>query len=42
VPLRRASSAEDVAGLVCFLATPRSANMTGEVVRMDAGLHLVT
>jgi 3-oxoacyl-[acyl-carrier protein] reductase len=42
VPLRRASTAEDVAGLVCFLATPQSSNMTGEVVRMDAGLHLIT
>ncbi len=42
VPLKRASTAEDVAGLVCFLATPQSSNMTGEVVRMDAGAHLVT
>ena len=42
VPLRRASTAEDVASLVCFLATPQSSNMTGEVVRMDAGLHLIT
>jgi len=42
VPLKRASSAEDVANLVCFLATPQSSNMTGEVVRMDAGLHLIT
>jgi NAD(P)-dependent dehydrogenase (short-subunit alcohol dehydrogenase family) len=42
VPLKRASSAEDVAQLVCFLATPASSNMTGEIVRMDAGLHLVT
>ncbi len=42
VPLKRASTAEDVAGLVCFLATPPSSNMTGEVVRMDAGAHLVT
>jgi len=42
VPLRRASTADDVAGLVCFLATPQSSNMTGEVVRMDAGLHLIT
>jgi 3-oxoacyl-[acyl-carrier protein] reductase len=40
VPLKRASTAEDVASLVCFLATPPSSNMTGEVVRMDAGLHL--
>src|ERR1700760_2746793 len=42
VPLKRASTAEDVAQLVCFLATPASSNMTGEIVRMDAGLHLVT
>jgi 3-oxoacyl-[acyl-carrier protein] reductase len=42
VPLKRASTAEDVAGLVCFLATPQSSNMTGEVVRMDAGAHLIT
>jgi 3-oxoacyl-[acyl-carrier protein] reductase len=42
VPLKVASSANDIAGLVCFLATPASSNMTGEVVRMDAGLHLVS
>ena len=42
VPLKRASTAEDVASLVCFLATPQSSNMTGEVVRIDAGLHLIT
>src|SRR5215218_317855 len=42
VPLKVASSAEDVAALVCFLAGPASSNMTGEVVRMDAGLHLIT
>jgi NAD(P)-dependent dehydrogenase (short-subunit alcohol dehydrogenase family) len=41
VPLKRASTAEDVAGLVCFLATGQSGNMTGEVVRMDAGAHLI-
>ena len=41
VPLKRASTAEDVAGLVCFLATPQSSNMTGEVVRIDAGAHLI-
>jgi len=28
VPLKRASTAEDVAALVCFLATPQSGNMT--------------
>ena len=42
VPLQVASSAEDIAQLVCFLAMPASSNMTGEVVRMDAVMHLVT
>lgn len=42
VPLKRASTAEDVANLVYFLATPQSSNMTGEVMRLDAGAHLVT
>jgi len=41
VPLKVASSAQDIAALVCFLATPQSSNMTGELVRMDAGMHLV-
>jgi 3-oxoacyl-[acyl-carrier protein] reductase len=41
VPLKVASSADDVARLVCFLATPQSGNMTGELVRMDAGSHLI-
>ncbi|ABD86128.1 SDR family NAD(P)-dependent oxidoreductase [Rhodopseudomonas palustris] len=41
VPLKIASTADDVAALVCFLASPQSGSMTGELVRMDAGLHLV-
>lgn len=41
VPLKVASSAEDIAQLVCFLAMPASSSMTGEVVRMDAGMHLI-
>jgi len=41
VPLQLASTADDIAQLVCFLATPSSGNMTGEVVRMDAGMHLI-
>ena len=41
VPLKVASSADDIAALVCFLATPQSSNMTGELVRMDAGMHLI-
>ena len=41
VPLKVASTAEDIAQLVCFLASPASRNMTGEFVRMDAGMHLL-
>src|SRR3979411_789674 len=41
VPLKVASTAEDVAPVVCFVATPASSNMSGEVVRIDAGFHLV-
>jgi NAD(P)-dependent dehydrogenase (short-subunit alcohol dehydrogenase family) len=40
-PLGVASKAEDIAELVCFLARPNSAHMTGEIVRIDAGAHLV-
>ena len=42
VPLKRASTAEDVANVVCFLALPQSGNMTGEILRIDAGAHLIT
>ena len=41
VPLKSASSADDIAQLVCFLALPQSGQMTGEFVRMDAGMHLI-
>ncbi len=41
VPLKTASSAEDIAQLVYFLASPASSQMTGECVRMDAGMHLI-
>ena len=42
VPLKVASKAEEIATLVCFLASPQSSNITGELVRTDAGLHLIT
>jgi NAD(P)-dependent dehydrogenase (short-subunit alcohol dehydrogenase family) len=42
VPLKVASTADDIAQLVCFLAGPSSSQMTGEVVRMDAGMHLIS
>ena len=41
-PLKKASSAEDVAHAVCFFASPESGSMTGEILRVDAGAHLVT
>src|SRR3982074_1356642 len=41
VPLKVASTAEDVAAVVCFLATAPSRKMTGDLGRLDAGLHLV-
>jgi len=41
VPLKRASTPEEVANVVCFLATAQSSNMTGEIVRIDAGMHLI-
>jgi 3-oxoacyl-[acyl-carrier protein] reductase len=40
VPLRVASTAEDVAEVVMFLASPASRNMVGELVVADAGLRL--
>ena len=40
VPLKIASKPEDIAEIVTFLASPASGNMTGESVRMDAGMHL--
>ena len=38
--LHLASGPQHIAGLVCFLAGPESGHMTGELVRMDAGMHL--
>ena len=42
VPLKRASSAEDVARWCVSWPHRHPSNMTGEVVRMDAGAHLIT
>lgn len=41
VPLKIISRGEDIAQLIYFLASSASSNMTGECVRMDAGLHLI-
>lgn len=40
VPLRVASTAEDVAEVVMFFASSASRNMTGELTVADAGYHL--
>ncbi len=39
-PLQRAPTPEDVAGLILFLASPASRNITGEIILTDAGMHL--
>jgi 3-oxoacyl-[acyl-carrier protein] reductase len=41
VPLQVATSADDVAAAVLFLAGPQSRNMTGEIIGSDAGLRLL-
>ena len=41
VPLEAASTPEDIADAVMFLAGPRSRHMTGEIVGADAGLRLI-
>jgi NAD(P)-dependent dehydrogenase (short-subunit alcohol dehydrogenase family) len=40
VPLRRAGTAEEVAGLIAFIASPSCAYMTGETVLLDGGYVL--
>jgi citronellol/citronellal dehydrogenase len=40
VPLRRAGTPEEVAGLITFLASPACAYMTGETVLLDGGYTL--
>ena len=40
-PLRREVTAQDVAGVAAFLASPASAGVTGEVIFADAGFHAV-
>lgn len=39
-PLQKASTPEDIAGTILFLAGPDCAHMTGETLIVDAGLHL--
>jgi NAD(P)-dependent dehydrogenase (short-subunit alcohol dehydrogenase family) len=40
MPLKAASSAEDIAGAAVFFASPAARHVTGETLMVDAGLHL--
>ena len=40
MPLKAASTAEDIAGAAVFLASPAARHVTGETLMVDAGLHL--
>jgi len=38
IPLRRAGTADDVAGVVVFLAGPQASYITGQVINIDGGM----
>ena len=40
VPLKRMGRAEEVAQLAAFLASDAAAYITGEVIKIDGGLHI--
>jgi 3-oxoacyl-[acyl-carrier protein] reductase len=42
IPLGRSGSAEDVAAVICMLASPEAAYVTGQVIRVDGGLTIAT
>lgn len=39
-PMHRDTSVEEVAELVCFLASPAGALMTGQLIQLDGGAHI--
>ena len=40
IPLKRFAQPEDIAGLVCFLASDEADYITGQVISVDGGLHM--
>jgi 3-oxoacyl-[acyl-carrier protein] reductase len=40
IPMTRFGSPDDVAKVVLFLLSDRSAYITGQVVKVDGGLHM--
>jgi 3-oxoacyl-[acyl-carrier protein] reductase len=39
IPLNRFGKAEEVAHLVAFLASPKAAYITGEIIQINGGLY---
>ena len=40
IPLKRMGQPEDIANLAVFLASPLAAYITGEVIKVDGGIHI--